>query len=144
MLIRNSRKAVKSIFAVLTTWQTIERAMKSFSPQKSEDTFFENTQTNTIPALFFLKVSSLDTQYLTNETMKESYFSCNRAQIFQLKELDSSDIFCIVGSDGELGSGASSVVRLSIHGAFGDVAVKCFNVPGGDQDKRKIVKKCVP
>jgi len=34
MLIRNSRKAVKSIFAVLTTWQTIERAMKSFFTSK--------------------------------------------------------------------------------------------------------------
>ena len=78
------------------------------------------------------------------ESMKNSYVSCNRVQIFQLKELDSTDIFCIVGSDGELGSGASSVVRLSIHGAFGYAAFKCFNVHGGDQDKRKIVKKCVP
>jgi len=61
--------------------------------------------------------------------------------MFQLKELDSDDIFCVVGSSGELGSGASSVVRLAIQGAFGYVAVKCFNVHGGDQDKRKIVKK---
>jgi len=62
-------------------------------------------------------------------------------RMFQLKELDSDDIFCVVGSSGELGSGASSVVRLAIQGAFGYVAVKCFNVHGGDQDKRKIVKK---
>jgi len=68
-------------------------------------------------------------------------FPTNCTQIFQLKELDSDDILCIVGSDGELGSGASSVVRLSVLGAFGYVAVKCFNVHGGDQDKRKIVKK---
>jgi len=42
---------------------------------------------------------------------------------------------------GELGSGGSSVVRLALQGAFGYVAVKCFNVYGGDTDKRKIVKK---
>ena len=69
--------------------------------------------------------------------------SCFCAQILQLKELDSDDIFCIVGSDGGLGSGASSVVRLAIQGAFGYVAVKCFNVHGGDGDKRKVVKKYV-
>ena len=93
--------------------------------------------------ILYIKECVISRQCLMYETLKESYFSCNCAQIFNLKELDSSDIFCIVGSDGELGSGASSVVRLSIQGAFGYVAVKCFNVHGGDQDKKKIVEKCV-
>jgi len=62
-------------------------------------------------------------------------------QNFQLQELDCTEVFCIVGSAGELGSGGSSVVRLALQGAFGYVAVKCFNVYGGDTDKRKIVKK---
>ena len=72
MLIRNSRKAVKSTFAVLTTWKTTYRAMKSFSPQKSEDTFFENTQTNTIPALFFFK--SIISRYLVLDEWNHGRF----------------------------------------------------------------------
>ena len=73
--------------------------------------------------------------------MKDILVICS--QIFQLKELDSDNIFCIVGSFGELGSGASAVVRLAVQDALDYVAVKCFIVNGGDQDKRRIAKKYV-
>jgi len=75
------------------------------------------------------------------ESMKNSYVSCNRVQIFQLKELDSTDIFCIVGSDGELGSGASSVVRLSIHGAFGYAAFKMLQCSWRRSGQKKDCEK---
>jgi len=58
-----------------------------------------------------------------------------------LQELDTSKIYCVVGTPGELGAGASSVVRLALEDVHGWVAVKCFNVYGADQLKRKVVKK---
>jgi len=58
-----------------------------------------------------------------------------------LQKIDSTKIFCITGSAGELGSGGNAVVRLASAGAFGYVAVKCFSVHGGDAAKWKIQKK---
>jgi len=63
------------------------------------------------------------------------------SNVFQLQRIDPTKIFCIFGSAGELGSGASSAVRLALTGAFGYTAVKCFSLYGGDTDKWKIVKK---
>jgi len=61
--------------------------------------------------------------------------------MFQLEEFDCTDLHCIIESSGELGCGATSTVRLTFHGKFNWVAVKCFTVTGGDRDKDKIAKK---
>jgi len=62
-------------------------------------------------------------------------------ECFQLQEYKASEILCVVDDDGELGSGSFGTVRSGKHPVLGDIALKCFAVPGGGRKKDVLEKK---
>jgi len=58
----------------------------------------------------------------------------------QFKWYDSNEIRCFLHRKAELGKGGYGTVRCSAHRLLGTIAVKCFSVSGGYEEKKKIAK----
>jgi len=58
-----------------------------------------------------------------------------------LKEYEADEFVCAEGRYGELGRGGYGVVRLGFHSILDTVAIKCFPVMGGENDKNFLARQ---
>jgi len=52
-----------------------------------------------------------------------------------LKEYNCNGIRCYNDPKAKLGKGGNAVVLCCVHSSLGNIAVKCFHVPGGEADQ---------